>query len=113
MLSKSHRRTRDRLARTNPVARFGRADRWLELRIPRDSRCIVQRGLRGLQSGGGGDALIILNPAQLEVAGDITEHHIPFDTVPCATRIPQAIGAGVEPMDERVSQLVPVKARGQ
>ena len=49
------------------------------------------------------DTLVILNPTQLEIAGDITEYHVPSDTVPGAAFIPQAIRAGVEPLDGGVS----------
>jgi hypothetical protein len=49
------------------------------------------------------DALIILNPTQLKVAGHTTERHIPSDTIPDAAFIPQAIRAGVEPLDGGVS----------
>ena len=58
-----------------------------------------------------GHAVVVLDPAQLQVVRDVAENKIPADTVPGAALGPKGVRAGVEPLNRRVADLVFVEAR--
>ena len=55
-----------------------------------------------------GDAAVLLDPAHLDVVGDVAPHQVAADAVPRGTLGPQR--AGVEPLDGRVATHVPAEA---
>ena len=58
-----------------------------------------------------GYAVVILDPAQLNVVWNVAEHHVSTDAVPCTSFGPECVRASVKPLHRRIAYFVFVETR--